>query len=140
MLVKYILNCKKNYPGPGPPWVRSKTCRGLSSHWNFCNSLAPWLPPLLGLMKTSTGFTLAVGIGLITKVFCSPLESFPFFFAVFFFLGDFLNEDLKLPLLGNLTIHDGGTIMFDWMPVEYGISLLFAIDYNLCLSVFSLLY
>ena len=40
----------------GPPCDRSNTCRGLSSHWNLCSSLAPWLPPLLGLINTSTGF------------------------------------------------------------------------------------
>jgi hypothetical protein len=34
-----------------------------------------------------------------------------------FFFGVFLNEDLKLPLRGNFTIHDGGTMMREWMPV-----------------------
>lgn len=106
------------HPGPGPPWVRSNTWRGFNSHWNFCNNLAPWFPPLLGLMKTRTGVTLLVGIGFITKVFCSPFGSFGFFFEPDFFLGDFLSEDLKLPRLGSLTIHDGGTMILDWVPVE----------------------
>lgn len=52
--------------GCGPPSMMSKTWRGLSSHWNFCISLAPWLPPDLGLMKTSTGLMLE-GIGFRTK-------------------------------------------------------------------------
>lgn len=111
---------KKNtiYPGPGPPWVRSNTCLGFSSHWNFWSSLAPWLPPLLGLMNTRTGFTVAVGIGFIANVLGSFLESFPFFLVAFFFFGDFRSEDLKLPRRGSLTIQDGGTIMADWEPEE----------------------
>lgn len=30
-----------SYPRFGPPCVKSNTCRGFKSHWNFCNSLAP---------------------------------------------------------------------------------------------------
>lgn len=67
-------------------------------------------------MKTNTGITLAVGIGFITNVFCSLFESFPFFLDALFFFGDFLNDDLKLPLLGSLTIHDGGTMMLFCEP------------------------
>lgn len=72
-------------------------------------------------MNTRTGLTLAVGIGFITNVFCSFLESFPFFFEALFFLGDFLKDDLKLPLFGNFTIHDGGTMIFDCEPIQNNI-------------------
>lgn len=37
--------------------------------------------------------------------------SLDFFFVEVLFLGDFRKLDLKLPFLGNLTIHDGGTII-----------------------------
>lgn len=63
-----------------------------------------------------TGVTLLVGIGFITNVFCSPLDSFGFFLEPDFFFGDFLSEDLKLPRRGNFTIQDGGTMIFDWVP------------------------
>lgn len=69
-------------------------------------------------MKTSTGFTFAVGIGFITNVLSSFLESFPFFLEEIFFLGDFLSDDLKLPLLGSFTIQDGGTMILHWEPVK----------------------
>lgn len=69
-------------------------------------------------MKTNTGFTFAVGIGFITNVFSSFFESFPFFLEEFFFFGDFLSDDLKLPRLGSFTIHDGGTIILHWEPVK----------------------
>ena len=66
-------------------------------------------------MNTNTGVTFAVGIGLMTNVRCS--FSFDFFdLPGCFFLGDFRREDLKLPLRGNLTIHDGGTIMLECVP------------------------
>lgn len=45
----------------------------------------------------------------MTKALCS--FSFDFFLPATFLRGDFLNDDLKLPLRGNLTIHDGGTII-----------------------------
>lgn len=67
-------------------------------------------------MNTSTGFTFVVGIGLMTNGLCSFFESFVFFFEAFFFFGDFLSDDLKLPFRGSFTIHDGGTMMFDWDP------------------------
>jgi hypothetical protein len=60
-------------------------------------------------MKTRTGVTLGVGIGFITNVFSS--FSLDFFLPAGFFLGVFLNDDLKLPFRGSLTIHDGGTII-----------------------------
>ena len=41
--------------GPGPPSVKSKTCLGFKSHWNFCINLAPWLPPDFGFKKTKIG-------------------------------------------------------------------------------------
>jgi hypothetical protein len=66
-----ICELQKTYPIFGPPCVRSKTCLGFRSHWNFCNNFAPWLPPDFGLMNTSTGLTLADGIGFITNVFGS---------------------------------------------------------------------
>lgn len=58
--------------------------------------------------------TLGVGIGLITKVLSS--FSFDFFFPAGFFFGVFLSDDLKLPRRGNLTIHEGGTIIREWRP------------------------
>jgi len=66
-----ICQLKETYPILGPPCVRSNTCLGFRSHWNFCINFAPWLPPDFGLMNTSTGFTLADGIGFITNVFWS---------------------------------------------------------------------
>lgn len=69
-------------------------------------------------MNTSTGATLGVGIGFITNVFSS--FSLDFFLPVGFFFGVFLSDDLKLPLRGSLTIHDGGTIIREWTPVGYG--------------------
>ena len=105
------------YPILGPPWVKSKTCLGFNIHWNFCMSLTPWFPPDFGLIKTITGLTEADGIGFITNVRHSfSIFSFDLFFIVCFFLGDFLRLDLKLPLRGNLTIHDGGTIICWWLP------------------------
>lgn len=47
----------------------------------------------------------------MTNVFDS--FSFDFRLPAAFFFGDFRSEDLKLPLRGSLTIHDGGTIMFE---------------------------
>lgn len=109
-----IDNIWRTYPIFGPPWVKSNTWRGFNSHWNFCRSFAPWLPPLFGLIKTITGVTLAVGIGLITNVRGS--RSLGFFLPCCFFLGDFLSDDLKLPFRGNFTIHDGGTIILECIP------------------------
>lgn len=103
------------YPSFGPPCVKSKTWRGFRSHWNFWSNFAPWFPPLFGLMKTRTGVRLGVGIGFITNVFSS--FSLDFFLPAGFFFGVFLNEDLKLPFRGSLTIHDGGTIIREWTPV-----------------------
>lgn len=108
---------RQTYPIFGPPCVKSKTWRGFKSHWNFWRSFAPWFPPLFGLMKTSTGVRFGVGIGFITKVLSS--FSFDFFLPAGFFLGVFLNDDLKLPFRGSLTIHDGGTIIREWTPVGY---------------------
>lgn len=73
-----------------------------------------WFPPLFGLMNTSTGVTFAVGIGLMTNVLAS--FSFDFFLPAGFFFGDFRSDDLKLPLRGSFTIHDGGTIILEWGP------------------------
>lgn len=107
------------YPILGPPCVRSNTWRGLRSHWNFCKSLAPWLPPLFGLIKTNTGDRLAVGMGLMTNVRGS-LDC-DFFLPVGFFFGVLRRDDLKLPFRGNLTIHEGGTIIREWVPEEYSL-------------------
>jgi hypothetical protein len=60
-------------------------------------------------MNTKTGVVLGFGMGFITKVRFSL--SFDFFLPADFFFGGFLNDDLKLPFFGNLTIHDGGTII-----------------------------
>lgn len=65
------------HPWLGPPWERSKTCLGLSSHWNFCIILAPWLPPLLGLMNTSRGLDEAHGIGLMANARCASFSPQP---------------------------------------------------------------
>lgn len=114
------MKIKKAHPIFGPPCVRSKTCLGLSSHWNFCISLTPWLPPDFGLINTITGFTEAVGIGFITKLRISfsglSVLSLDRFLLTCFFFGDFLRLDLKLPLRGSLTIHDGGTTISWWCP------------------------
>lgn len=85
------------YPCFGPPCDRSNTCLGLSSHWNLWSSFAPWFPPLLGLMNTSSGFICGEGIGLITNGLWSWL--FLRFTDAFFFLRI---EDLKEPC-GNIT-------------------------------------
>lgn len=60
---------------------------------------------------------LGVGIGFITNVFSS--FSLDFFLPAGFFFGVFLNDDLKLPFRGSLTIHDGGTIIREWTPVGH---------------------
>ncbi len=110
--------------GPGPPWVKSKTCRGLSSHWNFCMSLAPWFPPDFGLRNTRIGATPGVGMGLRQKglsLASSSLSSSPplvrlllaaAFFFFLFLLGEFFRLDLKLLFRGTLTIHEGGTMSY----------------------------
>lgn len=59
---------KMPYPAFGPPCERSKTCLGFRSHWNFCISLAPWFPPLRGLINTRRGLLVADGMGFITNV------------------------------------------------------------------------
>ncbi len=72
----FLFACQKRetlYPARGPPCVRSNTCRGFKSHWNFCISLAPWLPPDFGLMKTMIGRLPAIGIGLTTNDRNPPL-------------------------------------------------------------------
>lgn len=104
------------YPILGPPCVKSKTWRGLRSHWNFWSSLAPWLPPLFGLINTSTGVMFGVGIGFITNVRNS--FSLDFFLPAGFFFGVFRSDDLKLPRRGSFTIHEGGTIIREWTPVK----------------------
>lgn len=57
-----------------------------------------------------------VGTDLITNA----LDSFSldFFFDTSFLRGVFRNDDLKLPLRGNLIIHDGGTIIFECSPLS----------------------
>ena len=114
-----------SYPILGPPWVRSKTCLGLRSHWNFCSNLAPWLPPDLGLMNTNTGVAVEVGRCLTVHNFRgSSFSSSSLGFLVwpFFFLGDFLRLLLKLPLFGSLIIQDGGTMIDECMPISHGSS------------------
>jgi len=63
---------KWTYPALGPLSVRSKTCRGFSSHWNLCIRRVPWFPPLRGLTKTSNGWELGLGTGLMTNVLPTP--------------------------------------------------------------------
>jgi len=44
-------------------WTEGKiTCRGFSRYWNLRSILAPWRPPLLGLMKTKRGRVLGGGV------------------------------------------------------------------------------
>lgn len=81
----------------------------------ICILILTWFPPLFGLINTSTGEILVVGMDLITNAFDS--FSFVFFFETSFFRGVFRNDDLKLPLRGSLSIHDGGTMMFECSPV-----------------------
>lgn len=78
------------------------------------NSRLTWFPPDFGLIKTSTGVSLVVGTDLITNAFDS--FSFDFFFEISFLRDVLRNDDLKLPLRGNLIIHDGGTIIFECSP------------------------
>ena len=79
------------HPMRGLPCDRSNTWRGFSSHWNLCSSFAPWLPPLFGLMKTSSGRRCGDGIGLMMNSLCSMLLRF--FSDDFFFLRiDDLND------------------------------------------------
>ena len=42
-------------PRPGPPFMRSKTCAGLSSCLNRRRNFTPWLSPDLELTNTSSG-------------------------------------------------------------------------------------
>jgi hypothetical protein len=66
-------------------------------------------------MNTKTGAIVDVGIGFITNVRGSfslvDLRLLPDFF-----FGVFRNDDLKLPLRGSFTIHDGGTTIFECSP------------------------
>ena len=105
--------------GPGPPSVKSNTCLGFRSHWNFCINLAPWLPPDFGFRKTRMGATPGEGMGFRQNglSFGSSVQFSPslplvtaaaFFF--FFLLGEFFRLDLKLLFRGSLTIHEGGTM------------------------------
>lgn len=54
-----------------------------------------------------------MGIGFIIKARFS-FSLFLFLLAGFFL--DARRDDLKLPLLGNFTIHEGGTIIEAWQP------------------------
>lgn len=67
------VDSKVIYPARGPPWVRSKTWRGLRSHWNFCINLAPWFPPDLGLINTMMGRLPVDGMGLTTNALLAAL-------------------------------------------------------------------
>lgn len=89
-----------------------------------------WFPPLFGLINTITGVISDVGIGLMMKAFCSfwSLGSFDCCLLLDFLLliglvrFGVLIDDLKLPLLGNLTIHEGGTIILacsPWITKEF---------------------
>ena len=106
--------------------MRSKTCRGLSSHWNLAISLTPWLPPDFGLRKTIKGRDPCVGIGLTTnvRVFSglsdfSASSSSPFLRRPAprsFFRGDLRRLDLKFSRPGSLTIQEGGTVILQLTP------------------------
>jgi hypothetical protein len=91
----YVYEYRNNYtyPNLGPPWLKSKTCRGFNHQQNLCRSLAPWLPPLLGFIKTSRGLSSGEGIGLIINGRCSSFVFFFFIEARRFFR----REDLKDP-------------------------------------------
>jgi hypothetical protein len=77
------LTLKCSSPGRGPSTfpsgvlaIRLKIWRGLRYHKNCCISLMPWLPPLLGLTKTSRGYdsgraTMVKADGLL----CSALAA-----------------------------------------------------------------
>lgn len=83
------------YPARGPPWERSNTCRGFNHQQNLCMSLAPWFPPLLGLMKTIRGFRSGEGMGLIINGRFSSLAFFRFIEARLFFRRDDLKDPWK---------------------------------------------
>ena len=71
----------------GPSSLRSNTWRGLSNQWNLCSSFRPWLPPLFGLMKTTSGLACADGIGLMTNGLLAPPSTLRRRFTdAFFFL------------------------------------------------------
>ena len=122
--------------GPGPPLVKSKTCLGLSSDWNFMNNFAPWFPPDFGLRNTRRGDKLFSGIGLMQKnsLMFFELSFFSSFFPAILltafswtvanggtlitspFLplrGQALRLFLKFPFGGIFTIHVGGTILWN---------------------------
>ena len=83
------------YPERGPSCDKSNTCRGLSSHWNLERSLAPWLPPLLGLMNTTSGLMCGDGMGFTMNGRWSS-RLFRFFNEAFFFFRiDDLNDPCK---------------------------------------------
>lgn len=65
----------------------------------------------------------AVGIGLMTNVRGS-FGTDGFLPAFFFFWVDFRSDDLKLPLRGSLTIHDGGTTMLRCVPEGQNVCVL----------------
>ena len=125
------------------------TCRGLRSHWNFCMSFAPWLPPDLGFRNTSIGTTSGLGIGLTQNgVFFSVLLLFSppsgdrveegldgwsfvvswhswivvgaFDFLPLYLLGEHFKLDLKLPFRGSFTIQEGGTMTWkEWFYLNH---------------------
>ena len=102
-------NKSSTHPNFGPPCDKSKTCRGFNHQQNLCSSLAPWLPPDLGLMKTSKGLRSGDGMGLMINGRCSSL----FFF---FFIEDLLflrSEDLKDPWKLN------GKCAISWAITQY---------------------
>lgn len=76
-----------------------------------------WFPPLFGLMNTRTGVIRVVGTAFMMNAF----DSFSLVRCLMrtsFLRGVFRSDDLKLPLRGSLTIHDGGTIMFECAPED----------------------
>lgn len=112
-------------PGRGFTFQRGNTQFWLESNFrarqrhNLANRMAnekpttfTWFPPLFGLMNTKTGVIRAVGTAFMMNAF----DSFSLVRCLMrtsFLRGVFLSDDLKLPLRGSLTIHDGGTIMLE---------------------------
>lgn len=45
----------KSYPTPGPPFMRSNTCAGLSNCLNRLRNFTPWLSPDFELTNTNRG-------------------------------------------------------------------------------------
>ena len=60
----------QSYPKCGPPFIRSKTCAGLSSCLKRRRNLTPWLSPLFEFTKTKSGLLQDGGQDAFQKPGC----------------------------------------------------------------------